>query len=119
MIEGFTASVPPSPDSFRVNVSIGDPDRAGFVSVDGPAVPLARRAVSESVGDFSFISALGTVDVDGCTGVGALDGEVVVGEAGVTVTAGPRAVDVVMVDGSTEAMAGSKGRGGKVGGESV
>ena len=88
------------PESFLVSASSGDVLPVAEVEVDASAFfsldvdvsgPLATRAVSESVGFFSFISAVGPVDIGGCRD----DVVGVVGDAGVTVTAGVCACSAV------------------------
>jgi hypothetical protein len=87
------------PDNFLVNVSSGDGllvgvgevgvdvDASGPFSLDADARgPLATRAVSESVGFFSFIPPVYSVGMGGWMGKVVVVG--VVGEAAVTVTAG-------------------------------
>lgn len=59
---------PDLPDNLLVNVSRGDVRPVAVFSTGGVVVSallLVKRAVSESVGFFSFISAEGTVFVEG------------------------------------------------------
>ena len=99
------------PDNLLVRVSRGEVlpvvPVVGAVDVSAfsvePTGPLPTRAVSESVGIFSFISR-GTSDDDLAAGDVGDIAEVAVGEAGVTVTAG---VDCARLTGcDCEAIAG-------------